>query len=144
MIFQYLNETSIVFLTQGFRSSDSSADYTLLAHNTTDVSSSTLKHCTDQLSPVFTDIFCTLLETCHVHACIKTSIIFTVPKMITGLNDYRPVTLISVFLTSFKHLLLSYLSSINAPHLDPLFAYRSNRYVDNSVIYMPGIYIALY
>ena len=33
------------------------------------VSSSTLRHCADQLSPVFTDIFNTSLETCYVPAC---------------------------------------------------------------------------
>ena len=44
------------------------------------VSPSTLKHCTDQLSPVFTDIFNTSLETCHAPACFKTSTIIPVPK----------------------------------------------------------------
>ncbi len=43
------------------------------------VSPSTLKHCTDQLSPVFTDIFNTSLETCHVPACFKSSTIIPVP-----------------------------------------------------------------
>ncbi|KAK0152143.1 hypothetical protein N1851_006480 [Merluccius polli] len=56
------------------------------------VSPSTLKHCADQLSPVFTDIFNTSLETCHVPACFKTSTIIPVPKKprTTGLNDVRP------------------------------------------------------
>ncbi|KAK0154020.1 Major histocompatibility complex class I-related gene protein [Merluccius polli] len=44
------------------------------------VSPSTLKHCADQLSPVFTDIFNTSMETCHVPACFKTSTIIPVPK----------------------------------------------------------------
>ncbi|XP_035282188.1 uncharacterized protein LOC118231922 [Anguilla anguilla] len=64
------------------------------------VSPSTLKHCADQLSPVFTDIFNTSLETCHVPACFKTSTIIPVPKKTrtAGLNDYRPVALTSVHL----------------------------------------------
>ncbi|KAK3568336.1 hypothetical protein QTP86_004230 [Hemibagrus guttatus] len=44
------------------------------------VSPSLLKHCANQLSPVFTDIFNTSLETCHVPACFKTSAIVPVPK----------------------------------------------------------------
>src|SRR4029434_9879426 len=49
---------------------------------------SILKHCADQLSPVFTDIFNTSLEICHVPACFKTSTIIPVPKKtkVTGLN----------------------------------------------------------
>ena len=48
-----------------------------------------------KLSPVFTNIFNSSLETCHVPAGFKSSIITPVPKKpwATGLNDYRPVTL---------------------------------------------------
>ncbi|KAK3521255.1 hypothetical protein QTP70_001547 [Hemibagrus guttatus] len=55
------------------------------------VSTSLLKHSANQLSPVFTDIFNTSLETCHVPACFKTSAIVPVPKKtkITGLNETR-------------------------------------------------------
>ncbi|XP_071313996.1 uncharacterized protein [Trachinotus anak] len=62
------------------------------------VSPSSLKHCADQLSPVFTDIFNTSLETCHVPACFKSSTIIPVPKKPrpTGLNDDRPIALTSV------------------------------------------------
>ncbi|KAK3539529.1 hypothetical protein QTP70_009510 [Hemibagrus guttatus] len=90
------------------------------------VSPSLLKHCANQLSPVFTDIFNTSLETCHVPACFKTSAIVPVPKKtkITGLNDYRPVALTSVVMKSFERLVLSYLKDITDPLLDPLqFAY---------------------
>ncbi|KAK3512494.1 hypothetical protein QTP70_015315, partial [Hemibagrus guttatus] len=100
------------------------------------VSPSLLKHCANQLSPVFTDIFNTSLETCHVPACFKTSAIDPVPKKtkITGLNDYRPVALTSVVMKSFEHLVLSYLKDIIDPLLDPLqFAYRANRSVDDAV-----------
>ncbi|KAK3561311.1 hypothetical protein QTP86_030608, partial [Hemibagrus guttatus] len=100
------------------------------------VSPSLLKHCANQLSPVFTDIFNTSLETCHVPACFKTSAIVPVPKKtkITGLNDYRPVALTSVVMKSFERLVLSYLKDITDPLLDPLqFAYRANRSVDDAV-----------
>ncbi|KAK3550241.1 hypothetical protein QTP86_021288, partial [Hemibagrus guttatus] len=100
------------------------------------VSPSLLKHCANQLSPVFKDIFNTLLETCHVPACFKTSAIVPVPKKtkITGLNDYRPVALTSVVMKSFEHLVLSYLKDITDRLLDPLqFAYRANRSVDDAV-----------
>ncbi|KAK3536977.1 hypothetical protein QTP86_029474 [Hemibagrus guttatus] len=93
-------------------------------------------HCANQLSPVFTDIFNTSLETCHVPACFKTSAIVPVPKKtkITGLNDYRPVALTSVVMKSFERLVLSYLKDITDPLLDPLqFAYRANRSVDDAV-----------
>lgn len=43
------------------------------------VSPSTLKHCTDQLSPVSIDIFNTLLETCLMPARFKISTIVLVP-----------------------------------------------------------------
>ncbi|KAK3565494.1 hypothetical protein QTP86_010879 [Hemibagrus guttatus] len=95
-----------------------------------------LVHCANQLSPVFTDIFNTSLETCHVPACFKTSAIVPVPKKtkITGLNDYRPVALTSVVMKSFERLVLSYLKDITDPLLDPLqFAYRANRSVDDAV-----------
>ncbi|KAK3548257.1 hypothetical protein QTP70_005823 [Hemibagrus guttatus] len=94
------------------------------------------EHCANQLSPVFTDIFNTSLETCHVPACFKTSAIVPVPKKtkITGLNDYRPVALTSVVMKSFERLVLSYLKDITDPLLDPLqFAYRANRSVDDAV-----------
>ncbi|KAK3506753.1 hypothetical protein QTP70_023750, partial [Hemibagrus guttatus] len=100
------------------------------------VSPSLLKHCANQLSPVFTDIFNTSLETCHVPACFKTSAIVPVPKKtkITGLYDYRPVALTSVVMKSFERLVLSYLKDITDPLLDPLqFAYRANRSVDDAM-----------
>ncbi|XP_061923921.1 chloride channel protein 2b isoform X2 [Entelurus aequoreus] len=100
------------------------------------VSPSTLRHCADQLAPVFTDIFNTSLELCRVPSCFKTSTIVPVPKKarITGLNDYRPVTLTSVVMKSFERLVLPHLKDITAPLPDPLqFAYRANRSVDDAV-----------
>lgn len=100
------------------------------------VSPSTLRHCADQLAPVFTDIFITSLALCRVPSCFKTSTIVPVPKKprITGLNDYRPVALTSVVMKSFERLVLPHLKDIAAPLLDPLqFAYRANRSVDDAV-----------
>ncbi|XP_075911483.1 uncharacterized protein LOC142906815 [Petromyzon marinus] len=100
------------------------------------VSPATLRHCADQLSPVFTNIFNTSLETCHVPACLKSSTIIPVPKKLrpTGLNDYRPVALTSVVMKSFERLVLAHLKAITDPLLDPLqFAYRANRSVDDAV-----------
>ncbi len=55
------------------------------------------------------------------------------PK-ITGLNDYRPVSLTSVAMKSFERLVLAYLKDSTGPLLDPLqFAYRANRSVDDAV-----------
>ncbi|KAK3570559.1 hypothetical protein QTP86_022509 [Hemibagrus guttatus] len=99
-----------------------------------EVSPSILKHCANQLSPMFTDIF-TSLETRHVPACFKTSAIIPVPKKtkITVLNDYRLVAMTPVVMKSFEHLVLSYLKDITDPLLDPLqFAYRANRSVDDA------------
>ena len=100
------------------------------------VSPSTLRHCADQLSPVFTDIFNTSLAECVVPACLKTSTIIPVPKKqrITGLNDYRPVALTSVVMKTFERLVLTHLKTYTNHLLDPLqFAYRANRSVDDAV-----------
>ncbi len=95
-----------------------------------------LKTCTDQLAPIFTQIFNRSLELCKVPSCFKRSTIIPVPKKpkITGLNDYRPVALTSVAMKSFERLVLAYLKDSPGPLLDPLqFAYRANRSVDDAV-----------
>ncbi len=95
-----------------------------------------LKTCTDQLAPIFTQIFNRSLELCKVPSCFKRSTIIPIlkkPKM-TGLNDYRPVALTSVAMKSFERLVLAYLKDSPGPLLDPLqFAYRANRSVDDAV-----------
>ena len=70
------------------------------------VSPSVLRHCADQLAPVFTNIFNTSLELCHVPACFKASTIIPVPKKakVSGLNDYRPVALTSVVMKVLERL----------------------------------------
>ncbi len=95
-----------------------------------------LKSCADQLAPIFTKIFNRSLELCKVFSCIKCSTIIPIPKKskITGLNDYRPVALMSVVMKSYEKLVLAHLKDITGPLLDPLqFAYRANRSVDDAV-----------
>ncbi len=120
------------------------------------VSPACLKSCADQLAPIFTQIFNRSLELCEVPSCFKRSIIIPVPKKpkITGLNDYRPVTLMSVAMESFERLVLAYLNASTGPLLDPLqFAYRANRSVDDAVnmglhyilqyLDRPGTYVSI-
>ena len=100
------------------------------------VSPAVLKHCANQLAPVFTYIFNASLELCHVPACFKASTIIPIPKRakVTGLNDYRPVALTSVVMKVLERLVLAHLKSITDPVLDPLqFAYRANRSTDDAV-----------
>ncbi|KAM3872975.1 laminin subunit beta-4 [Diretmus argenteus] len=100
------------------------------------VSPAVLKHCADQLAPVFTYIFNTSLELCHVPACFKASTIIPIPKRakVTSLNDYRPVALTSVVMKVLERLVLACLKSITDPVLDPLqFTYRANRSTDDAV-----------
>ena len=51
------------------------------------VSPSSLKHCADQQSLVFTAIFNTSLETCHIPACFKTSTIIPIHKRQRSLDS---------------------------------------------------------
>ncbi len=84
--------------------------------------------------PIFSQIFNRSLELCEVPSCFKCSTIIPVPKKpkITGLNDYRPVALMSVVMKS--KLVLAYLKDITGPLLDPLqFSYQANRSVDDAV-----------
>ncbi len=97
------------------------------------VSPANLKTCADQLAP---KIFNRSLELCEVPSCFKCSAIIPFPKKpkMTGLNDYRPVSLTSVAMKSFERLVLAYLKDITGPLLDPLqFAYKANRSVDDAV-----------
>ncbi|KAK3523223.1 hypothetical protein QTP86_022942, partial [Hemibagrus guttatus] len=129
-----LNEYYCRFERQWNSPPQSSAHHLLISSSSS--SYTFIPHCANQLSPVFTDIFNTSLETCHVTACFKTSAIVPIPKKtkITGLNDYRPVALTSVVMKSFERLVLSYLKDVTDTLLDPLqFAYRANRSVDDAV-----------
>ncbi len=92
--------------------------------------------CKTKLAPIFTKIFNRSLEQCKVPSCFKCSTVIPVPNKpkITGLNDYRPVALMSVVMKSFERLVLAYLKASTGPLQDPLrFSYRSNRSVDDAV-----------
>ncbi len=100
------------------------------------VSTVCLKSWADQLDPIFTQIFNRSLELCKVPSCLKLSTIIPVPKKpkISGLNDYRPVAVMSVAMKSFERLVLAYLKDTTTPLMNSLqFAYRANRSVNNAV-----------
>ncbi|XP_070182229.1 uncharacterized protein, partial [Littorina saxatilis] len=100
------------------------------------VSTAALKCCSDQLAPVFTDIFNESLEKHSVPRCFKSSVIVPVPKKprVAQLNDYRPVALTSVAMKVFERIVLSYLKACTGASRDPLqFAYRANRSVEDAV-----------
>lgn len=84
--------------------------------------------------PIITRIKLTKL----IFWCIKNiSTIIPVPKKptITGLNDYRPVTLTSVVMKSCDRLVLAHLKDITGHQLDPLqFVYWSNWLVDDALL----------
>ncbi len=95
-----------------------------------------LKSWADHLDPIFTQIFNRSLELCKVPSCLKRSTIIPVPKKpkISGLNDYRPVAVMSVAMKSFERLVLAYLKDTFRPLMISLqFAYRANRSVNNAV-----------
>ncbi|KAK3564879.1 hypothetical protein QTP86_030818 [Hemibagrus guttatus] len=62
------------------------------------ISGRVLRACTDQLAPVFTEIFNLSLTQLVIPTCFKESIIVPVPKKThpASLNDYHPVALTSV------------------------------------------------
>lgn len=96
------------------------------------MSPSCLKVCVDQLTSIFTRIFNRSLELCEVPFCFKCSTIIQIPKKasITGLNDYRPVSLTSVVMRTFERLVLTHLKDITGPLLASLqFAYWAKRSV---------------
>ena len=100
------------------------------------VSTASLRHCSEQLAPVFTDIFNQSLEKGKVPQCFKAAVIVPVPKKskISGLNDYRPVALTSVVMKVFERLVLQFLRNATESLTDPMqFAYKANRSVDDAV-----------
>ena len=100
------------------------------------VSSSTLKHCADQLAPIFTTLFNSFLQLSQVPSRFKVSAIIPVPKKPkpASLNDYRPVSLTSVVMKVSERLVQKFLRAITRDLLDPFqFAYRENRSVDDAV-----------
>ena len=100
------------------------------------VSSSTLKHCADQLAPIFTTLFNSFLQLSQVPSRFKVSAIIPVPTKLkpASLNDDRLVALTSVVMKVSERLVQKFLRAITRDLLDPFqFAYRENRSVDDAV-----------
>ncbi|KAK1783932.1 hypothetical protein P4O66_023099, partial [Electrophorus voltai] len=98
-----------------------------------------LKACTDQLAPVFTDIFNLSLTLAIIPSSFKRSTIVPVPKKPrpSGLNDYRPVVLTSVMMKCFEKLVRDFITSSLPASMDPLqFAYRHNRSTDDAIAHL--------
>lgn len=76
----------------------------------------------DHLASIFRQIFKRSLELCDVPSPLKSSTTFPVPKkpLIPGLNDYRPVALMTVVIKSFETLVLNHLKDITGLLLDAL------------------------
>lgn len=99
------------------------------------VSPATLRHCADQLTPIYTYIFQQSLDLCKVPTIFKTSTIVPVPKKgkSTSLNDYRPVALTPIAMKVLERIVLKHIKDATDDLMDPdQFAYRSNRSVDDA------------
>ncbi len=85
-----------------------------------------LKSCADQLAPTSTD---------QVPSCFKCSTINPIlnKSKITGLNDYRPVALMSVVMKVIWKTDVGHLKDITGPQDLLQFTYRANRSVDGAV-----------
>ncbi len=93
-----------------------------------------LKSCADQLPPSSHRPSTNLWSCAKSHHASNTPPSSPSQRVITGLNDYRPVALTSVAMKSFERLVLAYLKDTTGPLLDLLqFAYRANRSVDDAV-----------
>ena len=100
------------------------------------VLTATLKYCSSELAPVFTNIFNKSLSCQSVPSCFKFSSITPVPKKpkISSLNDLRPVALTSVVMKVFERLVLKYLKIVVKELMDAFqFAYTANRSVEDAV-----------
>ncbi|KAK1795185.1 hypothetical protein P4O66_010362 [Electrophorus voltai] len=98
-----------------------------------------LKTCTDQLDPVFTDIFNLSLTLSTVPSSFKRSTIVPVPKkpQTSGLNDYHPVALTSVLMKCFEKLVRDFITSSLPASMDPLqFAYQHNCSTDDATAHL--------
>lgn len=95
-----------------------------------------LKHCAEQLAPVFTDIFRSSLNLQKVPSIWKTSTIIPVPKIPrpSEPNDFRPIALTSLVMKCFERLVKRYLISQTQHLLDPMqFAYQASRGVEDAI-----------
>ena len=99
------------------------------------ISGRLLKHCSVQLTDIFTLIFSLSRQLHIVPHLWKDSIIIPVPKSNPPkvLKDLRPVALTSLVMKCFEKLVKEEILSVVQPNLDPLqFAYRPGRGVDDA------------
>ena len=98
-----------------------------------------LRVCAEQLCSILTRIFNMSLQACQVPSAWKTSSIIPVPKkkVVSVMNDLRPVALTSCVMKVFERVVLVHLQKQVADHIDPLqFAYRSKRGVEDAVLHV--------
>ena len=103
------------------------------------VSPRILKLCADQLAYIFSVIFNQSFIQMYVPSSWKTSAIIPVPKnkIVTCLNDFRPVALTSAMMKLCERIVLNRLSLIVSGFVDPLqFAYRRNRSTDDALLFV--------
>ena len=81
------------------------------------VSSFTLKNCANELDPVFTDLFNASLHQNTAPVCVKAATIIPLqnkPRK-KALDDFRPVTLMSMVMKVLEQLVLTYLKFVATP-----------------------------
>ena len=95
-----------------------------------------LKSCSNEISPIFTQIFNWSLKISVVPSCFKMSNITPVPKKSSpeSLNDYRPVALTSCVMKCFEKIVLKFMNTLLPPCFDTFqFAYREKRSTDDAI-----------
>ena len=103
------------------------------------ISSKTLKICSDSLAHVFKTLYERSLEEGHIPNIWRSSMIIPVPKkkVVSQLNDYRPVALTSVPMKCAEKIILKHLRRETANHQDPLqFAYTTKRSPEDAILTM--------
>ena len=96
-----------------------------------------IKTCSSQLASVFTPIFQRTLDEGLIPEIWKTSIITPVPKtkMVSVLNDYRPISLTSNVMKCLERVVLKLLLAEKGVSMDKnQFAYQSKRGVDDAIL----------
>ena len=103
------------------------------------ISCKTLKTCCDSLAYVFKILFERSLQEGHIPRIWRSSSIIPVPKrkVVSQLNDYRPVALTSVPMKCAEKIILKHLRRETENHQDPLqFAYTRKRSPEDAILTM--------
>lgn len=101
-----------------------------------DISGRLLRTCAEQLSGPLTALFNRSLSEMEVPLLFKESTIIPIPKkkVISGLNDYRPVALTPIIMKVFESLVLQFIKQALPADIDQSqFAYRQNRSTEDAV-----------